>query len=151
MAYTRHGWRIPFSPTETDPPHKIGRCGGPSFCLVCQKDIESYNLGRLQGQKDNKMADPIYMNHPLLQPLDKATELVIDVVQENWPKTDDRIDFAVYVVWFCFILGGWKALLSTTIPDNKYYEVTYNKDTAEAYIDTYVKIQNRAVAVTPKE
>lgn len=48
----------------------------------------------------------------------------------------------VYVVMYSYVLGGWKALLSTIVPDNKYYEVTYNVAKQEAYIDTYVKLAN---------
>lgn len=56
----------------------------------------------------------------------------------NWgdePILQDEI----YVVWFCYILGGWKALLSTSKEDGKYYEVTHNKTTLETYIDVYIK------------
>jgi len=51
----------------------------------------------------------------------------------------------VYVVWFCYILGGWKALLSTTVPDDMYYEVTYNKINEETYLDAYKKVDNRVL------
>lgn len=48
----------------------------------------------------------------------------------------------VYVVWFCKTLQNWKALLSTDIPDGMYFEVTYNGDKKEAYLDAYKKIRN---------
>lgn len=48
----------------------------------------------------------------------------------------------IYVVWFCYILGGWKALVSTSVQDNKYYEVTYDKHKKQTYIDTYIKSNN---------
>jgi hypothetical protein len=48
----------------------------------------------------------------------------------------------VYVVWFCYILGNWKALLSTTRPDNMYYEVTYNEAREVTFLDAYRKIEN---------
>lgn len=54
----------------------------------------------------------------------------------------------VYVVWFCYILGGWKALVSTTIPDDRYYEVTHKPDhdgsdgPAVTYLDAYTKTSN---------
>ena len=56
--------------------------------------------------------------------------------------TEDFTPDDVYVVWFCFILGGWKALVSTTLADNLYYEVTYNKDTDQLYLDVYEKQRN---------
>lgn len=48
----------------------------------------------------------------------------------------------VYVVWFCKTLQNWKALLSTDLPDGMYFEVTYNGDKKEAYLDVYKKIRN---------
>lgn len=54
-------------------------------------------------------------------------------------------DVNVYVVWFAYTLGNWKALCSTDIPDGRYYEVTYDSDKGVAYLDTYVKIGNLEV------
>lgn len=50
-----------------------------------------------------------------------------------------------YLVWFCFILGGWKALVSSTEPDGRYYEVTYNISKNETYVDTYKKTHNHVI------
>lgn len=51
----------------------------------------------------------------------------------------------VYIVWFCYILGGWKALVSTTLPDDQYYEVTYDREKGQTYIDVYKKKENIVV------
>ena len=48
----------------------------------------------------------------------------------------------IYVVWFCKTLQNWKALLSTTLPDEMYYELTYNGDKQEYYLDAYKKWEN---------
>lgn len=50
-----------------------------------------------------------------------------------------------YIVWFSKTLQNWKALLSTNVADNLYYEVTYNGDKCEAYIDVYAKVRNTAI------
>lgn len=50
-----------------------------------------------------------------------------------------------YMVWFCFILGGWKALVSSTAADGRYYEVTFNKAKNEHYVDTYKKTHNHVI------
>lgn len=50
--------------------------------------------------------------------------------------------YEIYVVWFCKVLGNWKALLSTTLPDGMYYEVVYNGAERETYIDAYMKTDN---------
>lgn len=51
--------------------------------------------------------------------------------------TDD-----VYVVWLNRTLQNNKALLSTTVEDGMYYEVTYNGDKNELYFDAYKHIEN---------
>lgn len=51
----------------------------------------------------------------------------------------------IYIVWFAFVLGNWKAVLSTSRPDGTIYEVTYNKDKNEWYVDRYVKTHNIVV------
>lgn len=80
--------------------------------------------------------------------LDKAKRLVIE--HNNLYKTTDNPDFLrlenVYVVWFVKTLQNWKALVSTTKPDGAYYELTYNGDRRETYVDHYVKVNNRCVA-----
>ena len=48
----------------------------------------------------------------------------------------------VYVVWLCKTLQNNKALLSTRLFDGMYYEITYNGDKDEAYIDAYKKWEN---------
>lgn len=48
-----------------------------------------------------------------------------------------------YVVWFAKVLGNWKALVSTDIIDSQYWEVTYNGDKEETYVDHYTKTSNR--------
>ncbi len=48
----------------------------------------------------------------------------------------------VYIVWMVKALQNNKALLSTTVPDNMYYELTYNGDKNEAYLDAYRKWEN---------
>lgn len=53
----------------------------------------------------------------------------------------------VYVVTFTYILGYWKAMCSTTIPDGRYYEVTFNKADGVAYVDTYKKTHNIVVQI----
>lgn len=80
--------------------------------------------------------------------LDKARKIVFDHVKDHLEKTDTHVTFAqdeVYIVWFSKTLQNWKALLSTTLPDGMYYEVTYNGDAKEAYLDAYKKFQNVVV------
>lgn len=48
----------------------------------------------------------------------------------------------IYVVWFCKTLQNWKAMVSTNIADDCYYEVTHNGDKVETYVDRYIKEYN---------
>lgn len=48
-----------------------------------------------------------------------------------------------YVVWFSYVLGNWKALISTSVADGKYFEVTHSKDRELTFLDTYVKVDNQ--------
>ena len=56
-------------------------------------------------------------------------------------KKDD-----LYIVWFCKTLQNWKALISTDAVDGLYWEVTYNGDKEETYVDRYVKSTNVAIS-----
>ena len=48
----------------------------------------------------------------------------------------------VFVVWICKVLQNNKALVSTTLNDGMYYEITHNGDKNETYIDCYKKWEN---------
>jgi hypothetical protein len=52
----------------------------------------------------------------------------------------------VYVVSYCKTLQNHKALLSTTVSDGMYYEITFNGDRQEAYLDAYKKWENAPIA-----
>lgn len=75
----------------------------------------------------------------------KARKLVGNYIEEHLEKTDEHPAYEVYVVWFSKTLQNWKCLISTTLPDGMYYEVTYNGDKAETYIDAYKKFDNVCV------
>ena len=80
--------------------------------------------------------------------IEAAITLVYEYVKARLEKTDTHVTFGrdeVYIVWFCKTLQNWKALLSTTLPDGMYYEVTYDGDKQVAYIDAYKKFNNVAV------
>lgn len=54
-------------------------------------------------------------------------------------------DEDVYIVWSCKTLQNNKALASTTSSDGMYYELTYNGDKDELYLDAYRKLENRCI------
>lgn len=51
----------------------------------------------------------------------------------------------VYIVWSCKTLQNNKALVSTNVSDGMYYELTYNGDKQELYLDAYKKQENRCI------
>jgi hypothetical protein len=76
--------------------------------------------------------------------LDRAKELVVRYFNEQSERTDNfkLTKDDVFIVWFCKTLQNWKALVSTTVSDGMYYEVTHNGDKNETYLDAYKKWKN---------
>ena len=65
--------------------------------------------------------------------------------EEHLDKSDIIPDFEVFVVWYSKTLQNHKALLSTTLLDGMYYELTYNGDKKEVYFDAYKKFENKCI------
>ena len=76
--------------------------------------------------------------------IDTFKQMVVDWFNTQVEKTDgfELTADDVYVVWSCKTLQNWKALLSTSVPDGMYYELTYNGDKHETYLDAYKKWAN---------
>lgn len=75
-----------------------------------------------------------------------AFAIVINYIEEHLDKSDTKHDFEVYVVWKCKALQNWKYLISSSLPDGMYYELTYNGDKHEWYLDAYKKFENRRIS-----
>lgn len=76
-----------------------------------------------------------------------CSKLVSEYAIEHLDKTDEIPDFKVYMVWSCKTLQNNKALLSTSLTDGMYYELTYNGDKKELYFDAYKKFENRCIKI----
>ena len=79
-------------------------------------------------------------------------EQVVEYFNSRADKTDKNGSITtddVFVVWYCKTLQNHKALLSTTVADGMYYEITYNGDKREAYLDAYKKWENKCIHVSP--
>lgn len=74
-------------------------------------------------------------------------ELVVNYYNQRAEKTDQKKlnEDDVFVVWMCKVLQNNKALVSTTVSDGMYYEITHNGDKGETYIDAYKKWENVCV------
>lgn len=55
-------------------------------------------------------------------------------------------EFQVFIVFYTYILGGYKATVGSSLDDYRYYEVTYNPAKREWYIDVYQKVENICIA-----
>lgn len=75
-------------------------------------------------------------------PEEKAKDLVHMVTRQMFEVPQNFSIKNVKLVWFSKTLQNWKALATTNLPDNIYYEVTYNGDKKETYVDVYSKIEN---------
>lgn len=74
-----------------------------------------------------------------------AKKIITNYVLEHLDKSDETPIFDVYIVWLCKVLQNNKALLSTSLFDGMYYEVTYNGNTGEFYLDAYKKFENKCI------
>lgn len=75
----------------------------------------------------------------------KAIDIVRNYIIEHLDKSDNIPVFEVFVVWKCKALQNWKYLLSSTLFDGMYYEMTYNGDKKEWYLDAYKKFENKCI------
>ena len=75
----------------------------------------------------------------------KAIELVRKYIVDHLDKSDNMPRFKVFVVWKCKALQNWKYLLSSTLFDGMYYEITYNGDKKEWYLDAHKKFDNKCI------
>ena len=73
---------------------------------------------------------------------DKAIDIVNNYIAKHLNQTDTDTSFEVYIVWKCKTLQNWKWMFSSTLSDGMYYEVTYNGDKKEFYLDAYKKVEN---------
>lgn len=71
-------------------------------------------------------------------------ETIVNYYNERVEKTDNFkiTEDEVFIVWNCKALQNNKAMVSTTISDGMYYELTYNGDKNELYLDAYKKWEN---------
>lgn len=105
------------------------------------------NYYRRQGGIGNQLIyktqreDP-FVNDTATIYMDKARKIVGQYIKDRLDKSDPEVDFTVYIVWFSKTLENWKALVSSTLPDGMYYEVTYDGAKEQTYLDAYKKVEN---------
>lgn len=75
----------------------------------------------------------------------EVLDIVRAYIDEHLDKTDPKPGYFIYIVWKCKTLQNWKYLISTTLLDGMYYELTYNGDSKEWYLDAYKKFENKVI------
>ena len=72
---------------------------------------------------------------------------VAEYANQHLDKSDAKqiTEDDVFVVWMCKVLQNSKALVSTTLFDGMYYELTWNGDKKELYLDAYKKWENKCI------
>lgn len=79
----------------------------------------------------------------------RALQIVSNYITDHLDKSDPKAEFDVFTVWKCKALQNWKFLISSTLHDGMYYELTYNGDKQEWYMDAYKKFENRCIKENP--
>lgn len=80
-----------------------------------------------------------------------ALGIVKDYINAHLDKSDEEPFYEVYIVWSCKTLQNNKALISSSLADGMYYELTYNGDKKEIYLDAYKKFENKCIKLESEE
>jgi hypothetical protein len=143
MTYTSHGHHI-LGTFRTEPPTSRARCGGPGLCSKCSREAAQHTdvYGPTAGFEPEILPGDNDANYQA-----KAMAIVKKFVDEAYgiEEPGELPAYETYIVWFAKVLKNWKALVSTTMEDDMYYEVTYNGEKHEAYLDAYTKRINRVI------
>ena len=85
--------------------------------------------------------------------LNLCKKTIVDYFNNRKDKTDEfeKTENDVLVVWSCKTLQNNKALVSTKVSDGMYYELTYNGDKKELYLDAYKKWENKCIKIESEE
>ena len=76
---------------------------------------------------------------------EKAISIVRSYIEKHLDKTDAMPEFEVFTVWKVKVLQNWKWLISSSLHDGMYYEVTFNGDKSVFYLDAYKKFQHEDI------
>jgi hypothetical protein len=120
------------------------------FVNPSAETIKAINAMRPVGERvsapiSNRVDGPVIAEDT--SPQDIARKLVFVYALDRLDPSDKKYaTFAydeVYVVQFFYILGNWKALVSTTLPDGMYYEVSYEKSRGVARLEAYKRFDHK--------
>jgi hypothetical protein len=136
MTNTLHGHHIPrtnFVKFKGD----VAKCGGVMTCTDCWEEALKHAEPNQEPYAPSKVPE---------DRMEKVKKVLVDYVDSQYSESFEKPAFEVRIVWFAKVLQNWKALVITDRPDGKYYELTYNGDKHETYVDEYVKVRNTVVS-----
>ena len=93
-------------------------------------------------------------------PKDVFEKAYKEVISVNSPLIDEKVkmilkdyisidaDYDIFIVWKSKVIQNAKWLMCTSLPNNNYYELTYNGITKELYIDSY-KLADKHIIQNP--
>jgi hypothetical protein len=78
-----------------------------------------------------------------------AKELVVDNYNRHHDsgRTPPLTMGDVFIVWFVKTLENWKAVVGSSVLRGLLYEVSYNGEESEAYIEIFKKINSTKVTI----
>lgn len=73
---------------------------------------------------------------------EKAIAIVKDYIQSHTDPLSQSTKPTLFVVWQAKVLQNFKCLIATTLPRYTYFELTYDGDENNWYLDVYKKAEN---------
>ena len=77
--------------------------------------------------------------------LNKCEKIVRDYTNESLTYSPYTMPFEVYIVWYCKTLQNHKAIMTTSYINGIIFELTYNGDKNQLYVDIYNKSENKCI------
>lgn len=159
MAYTRHGYHIPFSEIDNGPRPMRKTCLGANGCKACALDTRAYWSGVYGPPK--KVESPKFDEREIDRP--KGHNLVFSVTRDDFPvdvSSDDYLatakaivrdrvgermrkrrerhaDYEIYILWSSTTLLSWRVLMVSSHDDGKFYEVRHDNATNETTLHSF--------------
>ena len=103
------------------------------FRHYTDEEVTIQKIRRGKGKNKNKMTDIKFIKI--------CKEVVKNYANEHHFLNDSVCQKDVFIVWYCKTLQNWKALAGIYGRD-EYFELTYNEDEKELYLDVYKKLEN---------
>lgn len=72
----------------------------------------------------------------------RAIEIVKEYALRHLANSDSSADLKVHLLWQCKVFQNWKFLLSTSLSDDKYYELNYDGNKKVWHLDIYKKVDD---------